>query len=150
MVMCYSTGWQRNATYMLSFKDGKETISQLAANPNINALYGITEINEDVFIVSVRLSKPGENFPAPGTSAHLSKWDGVGQSTDLVVNATNFESPSATHFGRMKEDRNTLYIATLGGIRDWQWFSWEIVCLSLTRRKRLNGDIGTGANGVDM
>ncbi|KAG8622765.1 hypothetical protein KVT40_009276 [Elsinoe batatas] len=57
-----------NATFVLSFKDGKETISQLPAISDINGRFGITEINEDIFIVSAGLSNPGEPLPAPGSS----------------------------------------------------------------------------------
>ncbi|KAF4551765.1 Hypothetical protein D9617_12g036550 [Elsinoe fawcettii] len=57
-----------NATFVLSFKDGRETISQLPALPGVTGLFGITEVDEDVFVVSGGAGSAEDPIPAPGTS----------------------------------------------------------------------------------
>lgn len=64
----------------------------------------------DDFAVTSR----GTVFACVNARNTLARIDRDGRQTNLVVNATNFNSPSSTAFGRRREDRNTLYITALG------------------------------------
>ncbi|PNS20005.1 hypothetical protein CAC42_1452 [Sphaceloma murrayae] len=54
------------STFLLSFADGRETISILPAVPNVTSLFGIAEVNHDLFLVAGGQGNP-DGSTTPGS-----------------------------------------------------------------------------------
>ncbi|KAF4549336.1 Hypothetical protein D9617_22g066820 [Elsinoe fawcettii] len=112
--------FESNATFVLSKKDGQQRVTQLPSIPVVTGLFGITEVNDDIFVISGGTAEGDFPIPPAGawvTYAYDFNKDPVAISKVADVPRAAFLNGAATIPPRRRGQNGTaLFSDTLNGI----------------------------------